>query len=173
MGELVSVPSASVDSVPVPFEEFFEAQYARLCEALVLLTSDPFEAEEIAQEAMTRVLERWDRVGAMDSPPGYLFRTAMNLHRNRVRKILARARRAFHDGPSPDHSSRVEDQQDVRLALAKLSRAEREALILVDWQQMDAAEAGDLLGISANAVRVHLHRARAALRHHLGETNDE
>jgi RNA polymerase sigma factor (sigma-70 family) len=174
MGELAPVQSASVNSVPVPFEEFFEAEYGRLCAALVLLTGDPFEAEEVAQEAMTRVLERWEQVSAMDSPTGYLFRTAMNVDRNRVRKILVRLRRSFHEEPAaPDHSSRVGDQQDVRLALKKLSRAEREALILVDWEQMDAGEAGGLLGISASAVRVRLHRARAALRQHLGETNDD
>ena len=167
------MPSTLVNAVQVPFEEFFEAEYARLCGALVLLTGDPFEAEEVAQEAMTRVLERWDRVSAMEAPTGYLFRTAMNLNRNRVRRIHVRARRLFFEAPSPDHSLVVGDQQDVRVALAKLSRAEREALVLVDWQQMDAAEAGVLLGVSASAVRVRLHRARAALRHHLGETNDE
>jgi len=174
MGEPASVPSAAVNTVRIPFEEFFEAEYRRLCDAMVLLTGDPLDAEEFAQEAMTRVLERWDRVGAMDSPTGYLFRTAMNLHRNRVRRVLVRARRAVHEDPAtPDHSSTVGDQQDVRLALMKLSRAEREALVLVDWQQMDAAAAGRLLGISANAIRVRLHRARAALRQHLGETSDE
>jgi RNA polymerase sigma-70 factor (ECF subfamily) len=173
MGEPASVPSTSVSTARAAFEEFFEAEFARLCEALVLLTGDPLEAEELAQEAMTRVLERWDRVSAMGSPTGYLFRTAMNLNRNRVRRIRVRARRSFHEDPSPDHGASVSDQQDVRLALTKLSRAEREALVLVDWQQMDTAEAGRLLGISANAVRVRLHRARAGLRRHLGATNDE
>ncbi len=167
------MPSSLVNTVRVPFEEFFEAEYARLCQALVLLTGDAFEAEELAQEAMTRVLERWDRVSEMDTPTGYLFRTAMNLNRNRVRGIQARARRLFRERPAvPDHSSTVGDQQDVRLALTRLSRAEREALVLVDWQQMDAAEAGGLLGISANAVRVRLHRARAALKEQLKGTND-
>jgi hypothetical protein len=50
------------------FESFFRAEYRPLCQALVLLVGDPLEAEEIAQETMTRVLERWDRVGVMDSP---------------------------------------------------------------------------------------------------------
>jgi RNA polymerase sigma factor (sigma-70 family) len=174
MGELAPVRSASVQPVRAPFDEFFEAEYGRLCAALVLLTGDPFEAEEVAQEAMTRVLERWERVSAMESPAGYLFRTAMNVERNRVRKILVRVRgRINEEQTAPDHSSTVGDQQDVRRALSKLSRAEREALVLVDWERMNAAEAGGLLGISASAVRVRLHRARAALRQHLGDTNDE
>lgn len=59
------------------FDSFFRAEYRSLCEALVLLVGDPLEAEELAQETMTRVLERWDRVGAMDSPAGYAYRTAL------------------------------------------------------------------------------------------------
>ncbi len=49
------------------FEEFFRAEYRGLVRALVLLTADRGEAEELTQEAMARVYERWDRVGAMES----------------------------------------------------------------------------------------------------------
>jgi DNA-directed RNA polymerase specialized sigma24 family protein len=49
------------------FESFFRTEYRSLSQALLVLVGDAFEAEEIAQETMTRVLERWDRVGAMDS----------------------------------------------------------------------------------------------------------
>jgi hypothetical protein len=37
-----------------------------------------------------RVYERWDRVRQMDSPQGYLFRTALNLHRSRLRWLATR-----------------------------------------------------------------------------------
>jgi RNA polymerase sigma factor (sigma-70 family) len=151
-----------------PFEGFFEAEYTHLCQALYLLTGDAFEAEELAQEAMTRVLERWDRIRSMESPAGYLYRTAMNLNRHRLRRIAVRARRVFADEPAQDHSSTVGDQQDVRLALAKISSREREALVLVDWLQMNANEASEVLGIKASSVRARVHRARTTLREHLG-----
>jgi DNA-directed RNA polymerase specialized sigma24 family protein len=63
-------------TVAADFESFFRTEYRSLCQALVLLVGDAFEAEELAQETMTRVLERWDRVGNMDSPAGYAYRTA-------------------------------------------------------------------------------------------------
>ena len=66
------------------FESFFRAEYRSLSQALLLLVGDAFEAEEIAQETMTRVLERWDRVSTMDSPAGYAYRTALNLQRKRI-----------------------------------------------------------------------------------------
>ena len=115
---------------------------------------------------------RWERVRSMDSPAGYVYRTAMNLNRNRIRSIAVRARRVFEDQPSQDHSSTVGDQQDVRRALAMISTREREALVLVDWLQMSADEAGKVLGIKASSVRVRLHRGRSKLREHIGGDHD-
>src|SRR5215831_10524331 len=88
-------------SVEAPsFRWFFEAEYVRLCEALYLLTGDAYEAEDLAQEAMTRALERWERVGTMDSPTGYVYRTALNLNRKRIRRLVVAARRALASVPA-------------------------------------------------------------------------
>ena len=120
------------------FGWFFETNYRPLCEDLCLLTGDPFEAEELAQEAMTRTLERWERIAKMDSPVGYVYQTAMNLNRKRIRRILVRARRSIADTPTAAHSEGVGDHQDIRRALAAIPPGEREALVLVDWLQMNA-----------------------------------
>jgi RNA polymerase sigma factor (sigma-70 family) len=155
---------------PATFGGFFESHYRPLCQALCLLTGDPLEAEDLAQEAMTRALERWDRIATMDSPAGYVYRTALNLNRNRIRRILVRARRSFADVPGADHSVAVGDQQDIRRALATVPPGEREALVLVDWLQMNAEEAGRILKIAPGTVRVRVHRGRARLRDELGGT---
>ena len=52
------------------FEEFFRAEYPGLVWAFYVLTADRVEAEELAQEAMARAYERWERVGVMKSPTG-------------------------------------------------------------------------------------------------------
>ena len=44
------------------FEEFFLEQHERLFQALFLLTGDRAEADDLAQEALLRAYERWDRV---------------------------------------------------------------------------------------------------------------
>jgi RNA polymerase sigma-70 factor (ECF subfamily) len=150
------------------FESFFEADYQRLCQALYLLTGDRFEAEEVAQEAMTRVLERWDRVRVMQSPTGYAFRTALNIQRNRVRRLAVRARRVFVEAPVADHGPLVDDREDVRRAMATLPASQRETLVLIDWLDLDTDEVAQVLQLTPNAVRVRLHRARSALRESLG-----
>jgi RNA polymerase sigma-70 factor (ECF subfamily) len=153
------------------FESFFRAEYRSLCQALVLLVGDAFEAEEIAQETMTRVLERWDRVGTMDSPAGYAYRTALNLQRKRIRRLSVRARRRFASIPVADIGAGASDRHDVRRALQQLPDGLRAALILVDWLDMDTEEAGRILDLKPASVRVRLHRARSALRDALGETS--
>lgn len=153
------------------FESFFRAEYRSLCQALVLLVGDTFEAEEIAQETMTRLLERWDRVGAMDSPAGYAYRTALNLQRKRIRRLAVRAKRRFASVPVADIGAGASDRHDVHRALQELPGGLRAALILVDWLDMDTDEAGRVLGIKPASVRVRLHRARSALRDALGESS--
>jgi RNA polymerase sigma-70 factor (ECF subfamily) len=153
------------------FESFFRAEYRSLCQALVLLVGDAFEAEEIAQETMTRVLERWDRVGAMDSPAGYAYRTALNLQRKRIRRLAVRAKRRFAPVPVADIGPAASDRYDVRRALQHIPAGQRAALILVDWLDMDTEEAGRILDLKPASVRVRLHRARSALRDALGETS--
>lgn len=153
------------------FESFFRAEYGTLCRALLLLVGDAFEAEEIAQETMTRVLERWDRVGAMDSPTGYAYRTALNLQRKRIRRLAVRAKRRFASVPVGDIGPEAGERYDVRRALASLPDGQRAALILVDWLDMDTEEAARALGIKPASVRVRLHRARSAVRDALGATS--
>jgi hypothetical protein len=43
------------------FERFFTDGYVRLVRAMYLLTGSMAEAEDLAQEAMARVYERWER----------------------------------------------------------------------------------------------------------------
>jgi RNA polymerase sigma factor (sigma-70 family) len=54
--------------------------------------------------------------------------------------------------------------QALGAALRALPAAEREALLLVAWEQLTPAEAAVALGIPQGTVRSRLHRARSALR---------
>jgi RNA polymerase sigma-70 factor (sigma-E family) len=154
------------------FREFYEAQHERLGRALFLLTRSSHEAEDLAQEALVRVYERWDRVRTMDSPVGYLFRTAMNLNRNRLRRMSVAARRLIAHPPPAPETDAVDERDQVTRALESLPIGQRQALVLIDWLGMDAEEAGRILGLKAVSVRVRLSRAHAALREALEASDD-
>ena len=85
-----------------PFESFYEAERDGLFGALVLITGDRHEAEEITQDAFVAIWERWDRVAGMESPTGYLYRTAMNGFRKRRRRAALAVRRALHVAEPPE-----------------------------------------------------------------------
>jgi hypothetical protein len=55
-------------------------------------------------------------------------------------------------------------------ALDRLSVREREALQLVLWEELSHAEAAQVLGCSANAVAIRVHRAKTRLRRELSAT---
>ncbi len=154
------------------FEDLVEAQHADLFGALCLITRDRSEAEDIMQEAFLRVWERWDRVGAMDDPTGYLYRTAMNLFRKRTRRVALAMRRAVRLGPGRDQMAEVEDRDAVVRALAALTPRQRASVVLVDLLDYSSEEAARLMGIKAATVRVLASQGRAALKRNAGESDE-
>jgi DNA-directed RNA polymerase specialized sigma24 family protein len=75
--------------------EFCDRIRDRLVGALTLTCGDRGVAEELAQETLVRVWERWPKVRAMDSPEGWAFRTGFNLAGSWGRRRRAE-RRAHH-----------------------------------------------------------------------------
>jgi RNA polymerase sigma factor (sigma-70 family) len=133
------------------------------------VTGDRFEAEDIAQEALVRVLERWDRVGAMEDPQGYLFRTAMNVFRNRLRRAKVALLKAVTPRPSADPFQLIEDHDVVLQGLRRVPADQRAALVATSLLGYSSEDAGRILGTSASNVRARATRARAALRDAIGD----
>ena len=151
---------------PLEFEQFFQAEYPGLVRAFFVLTADRSEAEELAQEAMARAFERWDRLRKMESPTAYVYRVGVNLNRHRLRHVAIRARRLRSTG-HPDSEPPLGVRAEIAEAIASLSKGQREAFLLVEWLGLSAEEAGRILRIEPVSVRSRVHRARSALRDRL------
>jgi RNA polymerase sigma-70 factor (ECF subfamily) len=161
--QAIEIPPSTAD-----FEGFFLEHRDALFGALWLVARNRHEAEELTQDAFLKVWERWDRVGALDDPVGYLFRTGMNLFRSRRRRALVALKRVAHLIPSDDGLREVETRDAVVRALGLLTPGQRTALVLTDLLQMTSEEAGRAMGIRASTVRVLSARARSALRERMG-----
>ena len=153
---------------PATFEALFQSHRDELYGAMALVTHDRGEAEELTQEAFVKVLERWDRVGAMDDPTGYLYRTAMNLFRKRYRRAALAARRSVGLAPSRDPIEDVDARDAAARALAPLTPKQRAAIVLTDLLGFPSEEAARMLGVRASTVRMHASIARATLRKTMG-----
>lgn len=151
------------------FDAFFDKEYTPLLRLMFVMTGNLMEAEKMAQEAMTRALERWDRVSTMSSPAGYVYRTAVNLNRSRLRRLARPLRWSRESARSSDAEPEVIGS--LVAALTALPRGQREAVLLVEWLGLDAREAGRILGISPSSVRSRVHRAKASLAGGTGDAD--
>jgi RNA polymerase sigma-70 factor (ECF subfamily) len=171
---LVSQPVAPDDLAEATrsFEDFVASEHSNLYGALRLITRDRFEAEDLMQDAFLKVWERWDRIRLMDDPSGYLYRTALNLYRKRLRRAAVAIRRAIQPSSTRDELSDVEAQETVLRALARLTPRQRMSVLLVDLLDYSSEEAGRLMGIKSTTVRVLASQGRATLRRSAGDGDE-
>jgi RNA polymerase sigma factor (sigma-70 family) len=151
------------------FEDFVESESARLFRALYLVTGSRHEAEEVMQDTFLAIWERWDRVGAMEDPTGYLFRTAMNMFRKRLRRASLALRKSVALVVREDPFAAIDNRHVVFEALKGLRPKERAAIVLTALEGYSSEEAAWMLGTSAGTVRMRASRARTAMRARVGE----
>lgn len=149
------------------FAQFFDAEFAQLYRALVIVTRDTAEAEDLAQEALGRLWERWDRVSALEDPQGYLYRTALNAYFQRRRRVARFAKRAFDRSISDaqrDPLSSIETRDLVERSLLSLPARQRAALVVTELLGHDSVQAASILGVRPGTVRMLVSQAKARLR---------
>jgi len=149
---------------PRGFESFFEEHRSRVFGAMCLVTGNRQEAEEITQDAFLRLWERWDRVAEMEDPTGFLFKTAMNVFRNRARRASIAARRSLGIADQGDDLDAVEDRDEVVRAIRPLTARQRAALVLTGYLGFTSEEAAQVLGVRASTVRALATKGRATAR---------
>src|SRR5262245_3902422 len=166
MSERIVVSDAALEELESTrtFEAFYQAEARTLFRRLWLVTGNRAEAEELMQDAFIKVWERWGRVGEMDDPVGYLYRTAMNLFRKRYRRASLAIRRSVGLAPSHDDFSDADDRHVVRHVLASLPPRQRAALVLTEMLGFTSKEAGDALGVTDATIRSLTRYGRDAFR---------
>lgn len=155
-------------------QRLFEKDYPALVRFLYRRLGDIDQAEDLAQEAFIRLLEREPA-----NPRAYLFTTALNLVRDQMRgegrrtrhlQVLA-AERSESSEPSPEHEVlRSETAAEVRATLSALS--ERDQTLLLLWEEgMPYKEIAAVLGVNPTSIGPLLTRAQKRFLKHY--ENDE
>jgi RNA polymerase sigma factor (sigma-70 family) len=160
----VEAPASETLEASRSFESFYDAESRTLFRRLWLVTGNRAEAEEIMQDAFLTVWERWEQVGAMADPVGYLYRTAMNLFRRRYRRAALAIRRSIGLAPSNDDFANADDRETVRRVLSTLPPRQRAALVLTEMLGFSSNEAGRALGVQASTVRSLSRQGRESFR---------
>jgi RNA polymerase sigma factor (sigma-70 family) len=119
------------------------------------------DAEEVAQETLARAYARWRRVAAYDEP--WVARVASNLAVD-----VWRRRRSSVAGPeevtTADVAVLVSERHALAQSLDRLSRRQREVVVLRYLADLPEADVAALLRTSVGSVKQHCHRGLARLR---------
>jgi len=129
------------------------------------LTRSPWDAEDMAQEAMARAFVSLGMMSELPlNPRAWLFRVASNLWLNRTRR--ARELSAAFGLELPEPSFDLEPRATREAAgtlLAQLSPQERAAVVLKDALGLSLVEIAEALSTTIGSIKTALHRGRAKL----------
>ncbi len=147
-------------------DDFCRRIHPKLAGALRLYLGEPDVADELAQDALVRVIERWPQVQGMVNPEGWAYRVAFNLARSRLRRRLAERRAHDRSGRPTTTSWNVDVASvlSVRAAVAALPPRQRQAVLLRYYADLPLAGVAEAMGCQTGTVKAHLHQALARLR---------
>jgi len=168
---------------PTDFEHFVGEQREALVRFLHRRTRSQDDAEDIAQESLTRLIRY--RSHAPDTWGALLYRIALNALNDRGRRAASR-----HDAQhfslddeamelasaEPSHEQRTASEQDLvalQRALLRLPGRCRQIYLLNRIEGMTYAEIAEHCSISVKAVEKHVSRALHLLRERLGTFHTE
>ncbi|HSV91659.1 MAG TPA: sigma-70 family RNA polymerase sigma factor [Desulfobacterales bacterium] len=168
------------------FDALFQRHYARVVNLAARLDGNADNAEDIAQTAFLRAHLALGRMRDGQSILKWLYRTVVNLVRDRAKMVRRKPWMAIADlfRPSPDGAEadaepailadRSLDPErtvtaDLRnealyRAIAALPADFREVVVLHHLEQMDVADVAETLGVRVGTVKSRLGRARMRLR---------
>jgi RNA polymerase sigma-70 factor (sigma-E family) len=148
------------------FREFVGARTAQLSRVALLLTGDVHLAEDLVQQTLLRVAERWRRVSGADDPDAYVRRMLYNQHVSWWRRAGPRAvlRSEPPERAGPDSSANVVATVMIHRALARLAPRQRAVLVLRYFEDLTEAQTADALGCAVGTVKSQTRDALAKLR---------
>jgi RNA polymerase sigma-70 factor (ECF subfamily) len=155
------------------FDTVYEAFNLRLYTFLLRLSRRHDVAEDLLEETWLRLVKHAHRLHADTRLGAWLFTVARNLHVSYVRSRLIEETTTAGlmalwpvsiDRLSPFEATAANElERRIERALAALPSASREVLLLIGIAGLDHSDAADVCGITPEALRQRLRRARAML----------
>ena len=154
------------------FDEFVEHFRGKIFQYSWLMCGQREDAEEVAQETLLRVFEKFAELREPERIRSWVFRIAKNACLMKRRKsVFAPAHEVSLDEEIGD-GSRLPDDELLRrersdalhVAVAELPESYRAVVLLRDLEELSTEETAQILDLTEDVVRARLHRGRLALR---------
>jgi RNA polymerase sigma-70 factor (sigma-E family) len=131
-----------------------------------LLAGEKHLAEDLLQDALTKVADRWWRIKREDRAEAYartvLYREYLSWRR--LRRSGELPAESLPEPPGDDFTDHSVCRITLDRALARLSPRQRAVLVLRFYEDRSVTETAAMLGCSAGAVKSNTHDALARLR---------
>lgn len=152
---------------PKAFDVLFQRHAAPVRRYLARLTGNAASADDLVQATFLSMVKARSRFLPTARFKPWLFAIATNAARDAHRRT--RSEMVTDDGALPEGVSEptVPDpglDRQVRVALAALPEAQREAVVLHRFEGLSFAEIAEAAGVTESAVKVRAHRGYEALR---------
>jgi RNA polymerase sigma-70 factor, ECF subfamily len=148
----------------IEFLKYYEPVHNQLYKYCRAITGNTEDAEDLIQDTILNVLERFDKINDLSVFKSYVFSVASNLHKMKLRRNKFKA--AFNEkeinqiidfGQNQEHLTEFKIVYEKILSLpAKTS----ETLILFHISDLSVEEIQKIQGGSLSAVRSRLQRGR-------------
>ncbi|QDO87477.1 SigE family RNA polymerase sigma factor [Ornithinimicrobium ciconiae] len=150
------------------FEAWAVSRQRGFLRSAILLTGDQSAAEDLVQEALLKVADRWSRL-RHEAPDAYARRIIYNAAVSRWRR--RRRETPMADLPETGVAGRSEAWvagADVRAALQALTPRQRAVLVLRYYDDLSEQQIAQTLGVTAGTVKSQAHVALRRLREEFG-----
>ena len=159
----------------VEFTLWLTQRQSMLIRAARTICFDSQNAEDVLQEALMDVYERWEKVSKHDNPEAYVIRVMVSKHIDMRRKWARRRDEKETTFDLPQEVFQISDQSDdvlqrllVQSALKSLSGMQRAVLVLTYEYGFVLREVAEVLQIPTGTAASHLARGKAAVAAHIG-----
>ena len=151
------------------FRSLYAGHYQAVQAYAVRRMQNRSDVADVVADVFSTAWRRLDEVPPAPADLLWLYgvaRRVLATRRRGTRRLASLIGRleANHDSLAASQPAPGAPISRVLAAMATLRPAEREALQLVYWEQLSHAEAAVVVGCSANAVTIRVHRAKAKLR---------
>jgi RNA polymerase sigma-70 factor (ECF subfamily) len=158
------------------FDDFYGHDYPRIVGALALITGSVDEAQDAVDESVARAWSRLRRGDDLENLGAWVRVVAVNVARGRIRTRVVERRARARLAAAADEISPIDSgltRVDVQRALVRLSRRQREVVVLYYLLDLPVAQVATELHVEVGTVKSMLSRARAALAEVLETDREE
>ena len=150
------------------FGEYVAERRPHLYRTAYLLCGDAHRAEDIVQQALTKLYAAWPRASRLESVDAYARRIVVNAHIDETRRPWRRERPVERPGSGLDRPVEdviaLEDSDALWTALRGLAPGQRRVVVLRHYWGLSVDETAADLGISPGTVKSQTSDALARLR---------